>query len=226
MLKKIIKKITPPSTRDFIKQSITFIKSRVRGIIWPFQDRCYHLLRVFYSPKIPKHENGKVLIHLGCGAQNNKDFINVDITPFPHVHHAQDIKDLSIFPDNFADLIYASHVVEHIGHTRLEKTFKEWNRVLKKGGVLRISVPDFDKLIEIYKKTGNNIESFLYPLVGDPEHIPNIHLSIFNKEYLSSLFKRTGFDSVKNWDSTNDNYGFTDFATTFKASLNMEGSKK
>ena len=43
---------------------------------------------------------------------------------------------------NTCDIIFCSHVVEHIPHVKLEKVFLEFNRVLKKKGVVRILTPD------------------------------------------------------------------------------------
>lgn len=51
---------------------------------------------------------------------------------------------------NTCDIIFCSHVVEHIPHVKLEKVFLEFNRVLKKKGVVRILTPDLKKLAKAY----------------------------------------------------------------------------
>ena len=48
------------------------------------------------------------------------------------------------------DIIFCSHVVEHIPHVKLEKVFLEFNRVLKKKGVVRILTPDLKKFAKAY----------------------------------------------------------------------------
>ena len=45
---------------------------------------------------------------------------------------------------------FCSHVVEHIPHVKLEKVFLEFNRVLKKKGVVRILTPDLKKFAKAY----------------------------------------------------------------------------
>ena len=56
----------------------------------------------------------------------------------------------SNLPDNSYDIIFTSHMLEHIPHFRIEKTIAEFNRVLKKGGKLRILVPSLKKYATAY----------------------------------------------------------------------------
>ncbi len=51
-----------------------------------------------------------------------------------------DATDLSEIPDNSYDFILSSHSLEHIANPF--KALKEWLRVLKKGGLILIIVPD------------------------------------------------------------------------------------
>jgi len=67
------------------------------------------------------------------------------------VDHVGDARDLSRFPTDTFDEIYASHVVEHFDYVgELELTLREWNRVLVPGGRVGISVPDLDILAAIF----------------------------------------------------------------------------
>ena len=75
--------------------------------------------RSFVKPELPENENGKVLLHLGCGEICSPEFINIDTRPFSHVHHVRDITNLSIFDDSCANLIYACMVLEHIPREKL-----------------------------------------------------------------------------------------------------------
>jgi hypothetical protein len=51
---------------------------------------------------------------------------------------------------NTCDVIFCSHVIEHIAHVKLEKVFLEFNRVLNKKGIVRILTPDLKKLAKAY----------------------------------------------------------------------------
>lgn len=59
--------------------------------------------------------------------------------------------DTKLKSDSF-DVVFTSHMLEHIPHFRLEKTISEFNRILKKNGILRIVVPDLKKMVNAYVK--------------------------------------------------------------------------
>src|SRR5688572_14136583 len=105
-------------------------------------------VRRFRVPRTPLPTHGKVLVNLGCGPSANPDYINVDTRGYAHVHHISTIESLPMFPDNTVDLLYASHVIEHIDRRQLPIALREWLRALKPGGTLRFGVPDFDNLVE------------------------------------------------------------------------------
>jgi len=209
---------------------------RIAGIIYRnfnftfFQE----VRRELFTPKLPKTKNNKVYIHLGCGPINAPGFINVDVLPYSHVHYIQRVDDLSIFPDEYADLIYASHVLEHLSHHNTLAILKDWYRVLKKGGILRISVPDFDKLIEVYSCEQKDIKAIIGALMGGQNYEYNYHKSVFNEKYLKELLLSSKFREVRNWNPQNvEMHSFEDYASRpikingkeYQISLNIEAVK-
>ena len=59
-------------------------------------------------------------LHLGCGSKHIDGFINIDARELPEVDEIDDVKTLVKFDKESINLIYASHILEHI--TRLEYT--------------------------------------------------------------------------------------------------------
>ena len=53
-------------------------------------------------------------------------------------------------PDQSCDIVFCSHVFEHIPHVKLPSIIAEMNRVLKTGGVLRVLTPDLAKIARAY----------------------------------------------------------------------------
>lgn len=183
---------------------------------------------------IPEQAEGRLNLHLGCGSINHKQFINIDGYPFPHVHYVQSIDKLPQFENNCVDLIYASHCLEHFSYGQTKTVLEEWYRVLKRGAVLRLSVPDFDKLVEIYKIYNHDPDVILPQLMGGQNNKYNFHFTALNRVNLSRLLKSVGFTDIQEWEpGSTDLMTFNDFSiykkeiagNSFEISLNIEAVK-
>lgn len=84
-----------------------------------------------------------VLVEIGCGEhKRNPDSIGVDLVSLPGVDIVHNLEDgLAFIPDNSVDEISSSHVLEHIVH--FEELMKDIHRILKPGGVHKVTVPHF-----------------------------------------------------------------------------------
>lgn len=163
--------------------------------------------RQIVKPPLPKNNDGKVLVHVGCGKTNSPEFINVDARPLAHIHIVtDDITSLPDFNNGTVDLVYMCHVLEHIKRKDLKSVLSEMKRVLKDDGILRLSVPDLDKLIEVYNASDNDINAISHQLMGGQDHEYNIHYSVFNHQRLTELLKEVGFRKVVSWDPDNCQY--------------------
>lgn len=192
-----VKTLAPKYLRDRYRSAYRELKKiKTEAIIVGGKAR-----RIFFPVPFPNLESGKVNLHLGCGPINHPKFINVDGLPAPHVHYIRPIDDLSCFKEESVDLIYASHCLEHFSHRQLHEVLTEWFRVLKKGGTLRLSVPDFDLLLDVYKDSGNDVYSIIYALMGNQDYKYNFHMIIFNKASLSSSLKEAGFSKIDEWQT-------------------------
>jgi len=138
-------------------------------------------------------------LHLGCGKVYIPGFIHIDLMDFKHIDHKRSVDDLSIFEDNSIDLIYACHVLEHFKRTDMDRVLGEWFRVLKPGGVLRVSVPGFEEIIAVYQKY-KDFKLVLGPLMGGQTYLYNFHNMLFDFAYLSELLQKIGFVKVKRYD--------------------------
>lgn len=104
-------------------------------------------------------------LNIGCGYHfsNNEQWVNLDfISTGKNVIAHNLIKGIP-FENNSFDLVYHSHVLEHFSKEEGEKLISECFRVLKQGGVLRISVPDLEKIARNYLK-------FLEEGLNSPDH--------------------------------------------------------
>jgi len=54
------------------------------------------------------------------------------------------------FKANTFDFIFCEHLIEHLTKESGLKFLKECHRILKTGGVIRITAPDLEKIIDLY----------------------------------------------------------------------------
>jgi predicted SAM-dependent methyltransferase len=55
------------------------------------------------------------------------------------------------FEDNSIKGVYTSHCLEHLSERQVSNILKESYRILKPGGVIRITLPDMDKMFDAYE---------------------------------------------------------------------------
>jgi predicted SAM-dependent methyltransferase len=176
------------------------------------------------------------MIHLGCWKRNIPGFINVDLYNAPHIDYMHDVQSLPMFEDNTADLIYASHVLEYFDRDEIQEVLKEWRRVLKPGGILRIAVPNFEALMDVYLTEG--MSKILGPLYGKMEINGRTiyHKTVFDFDSLRQVLEEAGFGNIRKYDwrqtihKDYDDHSQAYFPHMDKEhglliSLNMEGEK-
>ena len=138
-------------------------------------------------------------VHLGCGKRFIPGYIHIDAVPFPHVQHVSVIDNLPFISNESVDIIYNCHVLEHFQKNKISTVLKEWHRVLKKGGTLRIAVPDFEALSNLYQQTGD-LSLVIGSLYGRQDYLYNFHYMVFDFKTLSKVLTDIGFTKVKRYD--------------------------
>jgi len=127
----------------------------------------------------------------------------VDIADFPHIDFKSSVADLNFIRDNTVDQIYTSHTFEYFDRSEAVQVLAEWCRVLKPGGDLFITVPDFDKLIEIYDTT-RQLQHVIGPLFGrwDNQNAssPIYHKTVWNFADLKYSLDFSGFTGVEKFN--------------------------
>lgn len=140
-----------------------------------------------------------VCLNLGAGDNKIPGFINLDARDLPGLDIVAPADRLDMLQDSSVDLVYASHVLEHFPRRDSQRVLREWYRVLKPGGTLRLSVPDFEACIEVYRET-RNLALVLGHLVGGQDYPGNTHYMVFDFIYLSTLLSEVGFRNIRRWD--------------------------
>jgi SAM-dependent methyltransferase len=58
-------------------------------------------------------------------------------------------------PDRSVDVLYSSHMIEHLDRSEVQRFLREAQRVLTVGGTIRLAVPDLAALVREYIDTGD-----------------------------------------------------------------------
>lgn len=151
-------------------------------------------------------------LHIGPGRDKLPGFDTLDIRP------GYDIQADAAGPlpiaDNTYDLIYASHIIEHVPWWKTIDTLKEWNRILKPGGtceiwtvnaakVMRYALDCEDGFGEVWfpdnwKRNNPTRNPFLWAAgrifaYGNDANDPNWHKAMFTPRHLRACCIDAGF---------------------------------
>lgn len=98
-------------------------------------------------------DNKKGMLNLGCGQRYSADWVNLDFVS----SNKKNVKSYNLnrgipYPDNYFDVVYHSHLLEHFTKKDAEKFIGECYRVLTPGGIIRIAIPDLEQINRNYTK--------------------------------------------------------------------------
>ena len=136
-------------------------------------------------------------IHYGCGAVLMSGWINADINPKSDGKHATASFNAAgphPFPGNSFDYGYAEDFLEHLSQDDSLIFLFEAFRILKQGGVLRLSFPGLEQVLAKHYPDGSfdtvyraKIEA--YTELG--------HFHFYSREELETVSKFIGFSKVE-----------------------------
>lgn len=96
------------------------------------------------------HESNRLLVNVGCGRTFHRDWLNLDLMSCDPEVRACDLRKGIPLPDGSCAAVYSSHVLEHLSRSDGAGMLRECRRVLMPGGVIRIVVPDLEKIARDY----------------------------------------------------------------------------
>lgn len=118
------------------------------------------LQRYLVGPIKLRRNRGRALrfLEIGPGPARIDGFETLNVTGGWQVDYIGDATATLPFPDAIFDLVYASHVLEHVAWYRTVDVLREWVRVIKAGGALEVWVPDGLKIASAFvaaERTGS-----------------------------------------------------------------------
>jgi predicted SAM-dependent methyltransferase len=100
------------------------------------------------------------------------------------------------YSSNRFQYVFSSHVFEHLPRPVLSRLLIEIYRVMKPGGVLRVSVPDLTLLVKLYEpeKADDFVNSVMQLDFG---HAKNRHYWMYSEPTMRRMLEAAGFSNVR-----------------------------
>lgn len=189
-----------------LEQMIHALK-RNKQVCWAYGRLNYWLAQLLYYPYLIRLK-GRLqnydMLHIGCGDNKFDGWINADITPTADL--IVFLQKKLPFRNDSLQLIYSEHVLEHVSYETALHFVSEASRVLGKGGIMRIAMPDLDTLVNQYQNNWREADWVNWPefsFIETPAQMINIafrwwgHQHLYNREELERLLTSAGFSDIK-----------------------------
>jgi predicted SAM-dependent methyltransferase len=194
----------------FVRGLFQNLRTTKREISWHFKRNFGRVDRVIIKNYFAEQEIRK--LHIGCGENILSDWLNSDFFPYSDSILHLDATYTFPFANDMFDYIFTEHMIEHISYSNGLAMLSECHRVLRNNGKIRISTPNLQFLIDLYRDkkselqreyikwvTDNFIKSA--PYYDDTFVINNFfqghgHLFIYDEKTLRSSLEKAGFTKI------------------------------
>jgi GT2 family glycosyltransferase/glycosyltransferase involved in cell wall biosynthesis/Flp pilus assembly protein TadD len=166
---------------------------------------------------LPRPLPQPLYLNLGCGRDVRENFVNIDLFSDDARVVGMDIRHLEL-PDNCADGIIASDILEHFSHREVDAVLKEWARVLKPGGELVIRCPSLRLQVKAYMAGVWDADVASYMIFGGQTNPGDYHCIGFDEQSMRKHLIQTGLEvtSFEEVDTPQDR-GFINLNMTVRA---------
>jgi SAM-dependent methyltransferase len=148
-------------------------------------------------------ETDAVRLHWGCGDDIRPGWINSDRNARRGVDVVCDIRDGIPLASDSIDYAVSIHALQEVPYDDLIPVLSELRRVLKPGGVLRLSLPDLERGIDAYRS--GDRDYFLVPDddwrdIGSKLIVQLVWYGhsrmLFVRGFVDELLRKAGFGEV------------------------------
>ena len=145
---------------------------------------------------------------IGCGKNVLRGWLNTDLYPQKSELASGVYLDAGIrfpFRDDTFNYIYSEHIFEHLTFTESCNMLKECYRVLKPKGTMRLALPHFEFLLELYQDPEARISrEYIKSTIRD--QLPEVHKVLGESEYanvyvINNFYRDWGHEVIHSTES-------------------------
>ena len=180
-------------TLALIRWDLHFLGIRMNNVLFSSTARLLKTVR---------NKPGPLYLNLGSGPRglDAPNWINIDGFEDKNVHYLCDFSRPLPFENETFDGIFSEHVLEHFTYENGRLLLIECNRILRKGGIIRIVVPDGNMILTAFFNEPEKIVEYKQAGTGFPMEAVNTwfyqryeHQCIYDAGYLMDSLKKSGF---------------------------------
>jgi predicted SAM-dependent methyltransferase len=162
-------------------------------------------------------DTDRVRVMLGAGPCAREGWLPTDITPSRRDVVYLDARKRLPFEDGSVDLIHTEHLIEHIDFAAGQHLLRECNRILRPGGRLRVSTPDYERVLALAARpldprlaemvrSDNALNGVPADKLDDPTFVVNrlfsdyAHRFLYSEQLLTRCMTEAGLAEVRRHD--------------------------
>lgn len=147
-------------------------------------------------------------LNIGCGTNKLPGFINIDVEPSCKPDLLYDFTQAILpYDEKSIDKITFFHTIEHIRKPLHPRILVDFCRVLKNGGELLISYPNFWECAQNWKSNKNGQRTFWHATMFGRQLYPSDHhVCAMDPVELEQLLRVVGFDQIYHVPENREKY--------------------
>ncbi len=191
-----------------------------------------------FSIKLSKYPLISALLHK-LKIINSTQLSYIKFCQTNNIRWADSTKKIPL-PNDSTHLVYSSHMLEHLDKVEAGLFLKEAMRIMRRGGVIRLVLPDLSKAISLYNQN-QDADAFVESTLMCPPNPRSFfqrlriamtgnrhHLWMYDSKSIYKLLENNGFKNIKilaSGESSISDYGSLDLNERAEESLYVEAMK-
>lgn len=188
---------------NLIKTAIKTVLQKLNYKLVPY-NRFNNFSEEYFFNELYEEDDKSLYLNVGAGRFRHSHWTNLDLKESDlsvdwigdDINHDL-LSNIKIpLEDNSLDAIYSSHVMEHLPQNSVNCFFKDAKRMLRPGGIMRISVPDTDLAINAFLRDDKRFFEEFYSERCDDISMSNLLVRYVATQAVDKKFSNNSLNKI------------------------------